>query len=72
MPTYEGLRLKVLKFWRLGLANYRKKQLKSTDFTIISNNCWGGMIMKATTCLKNLLLLGCSLSQKIILSSYLT
>lgn len=39
MPTYEGLRLKVLKFWRLGLANYRKKQLKSTDFTIISNNC---------------------------------
>ena len=47
MPTYEGLRLKVLKFWRLGLANYRKKQLKSTDFTIISNNCWGGMIYES-------------------------
>lgn len=39
--TYEGLRLKVLKFWRIGLANHRKKHLKSTDFTIISNNCWG-------------------------------
>ncbi len=24
MPTYEGLRLKILKYWRLGLANYRK------------------------------------------------
>ena len=47
MPTYEGLRLKVLKYWRLGLANYRKKQLKSTDFTIISNNCWGGMIYES-------------------------
>lgn len=45
--TYEGLRLKILKYWRLGLANYRKKQLKSTDFTIISNNCWGGMIYES-------------------------
>lgn len=47
MPTYEGLRLKVLKYWRVGLANWRKKQLKSTDFTIISNNCWGGMIYES-------------------------
>ena len=47
MPTYEGLRLKILKYWRLGLANYRKKQLKYTDFTIISNNCWGGMIYES-------------------------
>ena len=44
MPTYEGLRLKILKYWRIGFADYRKKKLKSTDFTIISNNCWGGMI----------------------------
>lgn len=44
MLTYEGLRLKVLKYWRIGMANYRKKKLKNTDFTIISNNCWGGMI----------------------------
>lgn len=45
--TYEGLRLKILKYWRLGLANYRKKKLKNTDFTIISNNCWGGMIYES-------------------------
>lgn len=24
MPTYEGLRLKVLKYWRVGLAGWRK------------------------------------------------
>lgn len=47
MPTYEGLRLKILKYWRVGLANQRKKQLKSTDFTVISNNCWGGMIYES-------------------------
>lgn len=47
MPTYEGVRLKLLKYWRLGLANYRKKQLKFKDFTIISNNCWGGMVYES-------------------------
>lgn len=45
--TYEGLRLIILKYWRLGLANTRKKCLNSTDFTIISNNCWGGMIYES-------------------------
>lgn len=45
--TYEGFRLKVLKYWRVGLANYRKKKLKNRDFTIISNNCWGGMIYES-------------------------
>lgn len=52
MPTYEGLRLKLLKYWRLGLANHRRKQLRSTDFTIISNNCWGGMIYESYNLLK--------------------
>lgn len=47
MPTYEGLRLKLLNYWRIGLADYRRKRLKSTDFTIISNNCWGGMIYES-------------------------
>lgn len=45
--TYEGLRLKIQKYWRHGLASYRKKWLNSTDFTIISNNCWGGMIYES-------------------------
>ena len=44
MPTYEGLRLKILEFKRLYFAKQRRAELKQTDFTIISNNCWGGMI----------------------------
>lgn len=52
MPSYEGLRLKLLKYWRLGLADYRRKKLKSTDFTIISNNCWGGMVYESYNLLK--------------------
>lgn len=51
--TYEGLRLKILKYWRIGLANWRKRQLKQTDFTIISNNCWGGMIYESYNLPKN-------------------
>lgn len=45
--TYEGFRLKILKYWRKGFANIRKKKLKGTDFTIISNNCWGGMVYES-------------------------
>lgn len=47
MPTYEGVRLKLLKYWRVGLAEHRRRQLTCTDFTIISNNCWGGMIYES-------------------------
>ncbi len=48
MPTYEGLRLKVLKLKSdLVWQNYRKKQLKSTDFTIILITAGGGMIYES-------------------------
>lgn len=47
MPTYEGLRLKVLKIRRKLFANIRRKQLNNTEFTIISNNCWGGMVYES-------------------------
>lgn len=45
--TYEGLRLKLNKYWRKGFAKFRRKQLLHTDFTIISNNCWGGMVYES-------------------------
>lgn len=45
--TYEGLRLKILKIKRVKFAEHRKKKLKVTDFTIISNNCWGGMVYES-------------------------
>jgi uncharacterized protein (DUF1919 family) len=47
MFTFEGLRLKLLKYPRKSLANFRSKKLKHKDFTIISNNCWGGMIYES-------------------------
>lgn len=47
MPTYEGLRLKILEVKRKGFAEQRRKKLTQTDFTIISNNCWGGMIYES-------------------------
>lgn len=45
--TYEGARLKVLDIQRKAFAPYRNKQLECKDFTIISNNCWGGMIYES-------------------------
>lgn len=45
--TYEGLRLKILKIIRVKLSKHRLKDLKNDSFTIISNNCWGGMIYES-------------------------
>lgn len=45
--TYEGFRLKVLKYWRKGLANMRQKKLKGTDFTIILTTAGAVWFMKA-------------------------
>ncbi|WP_302326038.1 DUF1919 domain-containing protein [Enterocloster lavalensis] len=49
MPTLEGIRLKLLMYPRTGklFTSRRIKQLKYKDFTIISNNCWGGMIYES-------------------------
>lgn len=47
MATYEGLRLKILKVKRLAFAELRKKKLVNDSFTIISNNCWGGMLYES-------------------------
>ena len=45
--TIEGLRLRINKFVRKLFAKKRKKDLLKTNFTIISNNCWGGMIYES-------------------------
>lgn len=41
MVSYEGLRLKFLEIKRRTFTNNRRKKLNDTNFTIISNNCWG-------------------------------
>lgn len=45
--TYEGLRLKINAYYRKWFAKVRHKELKNTDFTIISKNCWGGMVYES-------------------------
>lgn len=47
MVTYEGLRLKLQGYQRNLFSNFRRAQLRNTNFTIISNNCWGGMIYES-------------------------
>jgi len=44
MPTYEGLRLKILKYNRKIFGSIHQRKLKNKSFTIISNNCWGGEV----------------------------
>lgn len=47
MATYEGLRLKVNKMKREAFHEKWRSELTNDDFTIISNNCWGGMIYES-------------------------
>lgn len=52
VPTYEGLRLKILKIKRVKFVNRRLKKIKNRNFSIISNNCWGGMIYESNNLTK--------------------
>ena len=47
MASIEGIRLRINKFFRLKFSNVRNKKLSNHNFTIISNNCWGGMIYES-------------------------
>lgn len=44
---YERVKHKIVKKIQRYYAPIRRKHLDNTDFTIISNNCWGGLHMKA-------------------------
>lgn len=45
--TVEGLRLNIRKQIIKHTCNSRQKKLKNKNFTIISNNCWGGMVYES-------------------------
>lgn len=48
MPSIEGIRLKFRNKIYIPLTcKTRGKKLKNTEFTIISNNCWGGTVYEA-------------------------
>lgn len=43
----EGIRLRLRKYYIRATAAVRRKKLKHTDFTILSNNCWGGIVYES-------------------------
>lgn len=47
MISLETIRLKVIEKYIKYTAKARRKQIKIDDFTIISNNCWGGKIYQS-------------------------
>lgn len=48
MPSVEGLRLKIRNNIYIPLTcNLKNKKLLNKEFTIISNNCWGGTVYEA-------------------------
>ena len=51
--TYEGFRLRLLSMNRALFRKRRNKKLVNKEFTIISNNCWGGMIYESYGLMKN-------------------
>ena len=53
MVSLEGINLRINKFKRIAFSGLRRKKLKNLDFTIISNNCWGGMIYESYNLKKN-------------------
>ena len=45
--TYEGIRIKIRRFYFNATKKIRRKRINCEDFTIISNNCWGGLVYQS-------------------------
>lgn len=45
--NYETIRLKLRKYYIKLTCKKRRKKIKYDDFTIISNNCWGGTVYQS-------------------------
>lgn len=46
-------RLKLRRVFNRIFGKFRQRKLNSTDFTIISNNCWGGVVYEYYNIQKN-------------------
>lgn len=44
--AYNVIKLKIKELWTRVLAPFRRKKLKNTQISIISNNCWGGDVYR--------------------------
>lgn len=47
MISYETIRIKLRREYIKKTSIFRRKKINSTNFTIISNNCWGGFIYQS-------------------------
>lgn len=56
---YETLRIVIRRKYMHLTANKRRKRIKEDDFTIISNNCWGGFIYQSYGIKYNTPTIGC-------------
>lgn len=43
--SVNGFKLLLRNVYIRSTSNFRKRKINKTDFTIISNNCWGGWSM---------------------------
>ena len=59
MLSFEGIRLKIVKLRRDLFAKSRAKKLNNKEFTIISNNCWGGTVYESYDLIKQSPTVGC-------------
>lgn len=47
MISYETIRIKIRRAYMKRTAKWRSKYINNKNFTIISNNCWGGFIYQS-------------------------
>ncbi len=45
--TIEGLLIRIRNYYIRATAKNRRKRIKHTDFTVISNNCWSGLLYES-------------------------
>ncbi|WP_440444146.1 DUF1919 domain-containing protein [Phascolarctobacterium sp.] len=56
--SIDGIKLKIRNTYLKITSRLRRKELKFNDFTVISNNCWGGILYESYNLPKNSLTVG--------------
>ncbi len=50
--SIEGVKIRLRNYYIRATADKRRKAIKNTNFTVISNNCWGGLVYESYNILK--------------------
>lgn len=51
--SVNGFKLLLRNKYIRSTSNFRKRKINNIDFTIISNNCWGGLVYESYGLPKN-------------------